>query len=113
MESSFVRLSWRWRILACRPSRESSRHRRFCPGNPTRVAVSGYSHGMHPGIHHEPYRAPHFVAQLPEFRIRIFVHAQLFAEALRIQCPALDKRGVAEVFSKFRYVFHLLPERKL
>src|SRR5436853_359528 len=71
------------------------------------------AHRMHSGVHDEPNRAPHFVAELPEFRVRIFVHAELFAEALRIQCPALDKRRVSEVFPEFRHVFHLLPERKL
>src|ERR1700674_5587364 len=43
MKFSFARLSRRWRILASMPPGESSLQRRFCPGDPTAVAVSGYS----------------------------------------------------------------------
>src|SRR5260370_16918236 len=67
-------------------------------------------HRMHPGIPHEPHRAPHFKAELPEFRVRVFIHAELFAEALRIKPPALDERRVAGVLSEFRLALLPLPK---
>src|SRR6266404_1296023 len=70
-------------------------------------------HGMHPGIHNKAHRAPHLVAELPEFRVWIGVEADVLAEALAVQRPALDKRRVAEVLAKLRRVFHFLRQRNL
>ena len=65
------------------------------------------------GINHQPDGAPHFIAELPELRVRVLVHAKLFAEALGIQSPALDKRRVAGVLSEFRLALLLLGQGNL
>src|SRR6266478_2992093 len=70
-------------------------------------------HRMHPSVDHQAYRAPHLVAELAEFRVWIGVQADVFAEALAVQRPALDKRRVAEVLAKLRRVFHFLRQRNL
>src|SRR5256712_10921672 len=71
------------------------------------------THGMHSGIHHEPHGAPHFVAELAEFRIRIFVHPYLFAETLGIQRPAFYEGCIASVPAEFRNSFEFLSEGNL
>src|SRR5712692_9060999 len=71
------------------------------------------AHRMHPRIHHEAHRPPHFVAELPEFRVGIFVHSQVFAEALGIQPPAFHERRITDMLAEFRLPLHLLRERNL
>src|SRR5882762_6766234 len=60
------------------------------------------AYGIHSGIHDQPYRSPHFLAELSELRLRIFVQAKLFAETLGIKPPTLDECRVAGVLSEFR-----------
>src|SRR5947209_20385929 len=57
--------------------------------------------------------APHFVAELAEFRIRIFVHPDLFAETLGIQRPAFYEGCIASVPAEFRNSFEFLSEGNL
>ncbi len=49
---------------------------------------------VHPGIDDETDRAPHLVHQLTKAAVRIAVQAQFLAEALGVQAPSLDIRGV-------------------
>src|SRR6202158_527063 len=70
-------------------------------------------HRVHPGVDHQPHRAPHFVAELAKFGVRIGVQPDVFAEPFAIQRPALDKGGVAHVLAKFRRVLHVLRQRNL
>src|SRR5258708_32101893 len=71
------------------------------------------SHRVHSGIHNQPHGAPHFVRELPEFRVRIFVQSKFFAETLRIQGPAFHESRIAHVLAKFRLSLQLLRERNL
>src|SRR6266404_708169 len=70
-------------------------------------------HRVHSGVDHQPHRAPHFVAELPELGIRIGVQPKILAKTLAVQRPAFHERGVADVPAKLRRVFHLLRQRNL
>src|SRR5260370_42118692 len=65
------------------------------------------------GIAPKPPRPPHFVSKLAEFRIRIFVHSDLFAETLGIQPPSFYEGCIARVLAEFRNPFEFLRERNL
>src|SRR5712692_11891667 len=69
------------------------------------------AHRVHASVDHEAHGAPHFVAELPELRVRIGVEANVFAEALAVERPAFDERGVTGVLAKLRRIFHLLRQR--
>src|SRR6266478_6496281 len=71
------------------------------------------AHGMHPGFYYEPHRAPHLIAELPEFCVWILIHAELFAEAFRIKPPALNEGRVTAMLSEFRLALLLLREGNL
>ncbi len=65
------------------------------------------------GVDDEPDRAPHLVRELAELRVRVLVEADARTEALGVQRPSFDERGVAAEATKVRYAGELLRDRDL
>src|SRR5437867_3823129 len=53
------------------------------------------THRMQPRIDDEPDRPPHFIRELAELGIRIFVKAHLLAEQFGVQAPAFNECRIA------------------
>jgi len=71
------------------------------------------AHGVHSGVHDETHGAPHFVRELAEFRVGVFVQTEICAEAFGIEAPAFDESGVADMAAKFGDVVEFLAKRDL
>src|SRR3989442_425158 len=70
-------------------------------------------HRVNPGVEHETHGAPHFVGELAELGVRVLIHAELGPEALGVEPPALDERGVATVPAELGQAVQLLGQRDL
>src|SRR5581483_10673463 len=57
-------------------------------------AVTRPAERMHPGVDDEPDGAPHLVAERPELRLRVVVHADRVAERLGVQPPPFREADV-------------------
>src|SRR5436309_56884 len=69
--------------------------------------------GMNPRVDHESHGAPHFVGELAELGVWVLIHAELGPEALGVEPPAFDQRGVATVPAELGQSVQLLGQRDL
>ena len=54
------------------------------------------------GIHHQPDGAQHLVLQMAVVAVGVLVEADLLAEPLGVERPALDEGGVARLLAERR-----------
>ena len=71
------------------------------------------SHRVYPGVDDQANRTPHFVGELAELAVRIGIKAELSPQALAVQSPALDKRGIAAEAAELGHALELLCQRDL
>ena len=68
---------------------------------------------VHAGVHHEPDGAPHVVGELAELVVGVVVQAQLVAQRLAVQGPALAVGHVVAVAAELGDAGLLGGERRL
>src|SRR5438477_11876638 len=65
------------------------------------------------GVDDETDRAEHLVLETPEVAVGVLVEADLLAEPLGVERPALDERGVEGLLADRRQALELLRDRDL
>src|SRR5690606_40952772 len=65
------------------------------------------------GVHHQADGPPQLVLQVTEVVVRVRVQAQVFAQRLCVQAPALGERSLAAEAAELRQTGQLLLQREL
>ncbi len=68
---------------------------------------------MHAGVDDEAHGAPHVVGQCAEPGVGVLVKAEVVAEALAVEPPALDEGREAHVAAEVRHVAEFLLQSDL